>query len=127
VILLDSDVMIDVLRKHPPAVAWANSLLDEEVVLPGVVVMELVQGCHSSGQLGVLLRTLRPFRQLWPSESDCTDALASLITLRLSDSLSLTDALIAHTALGRDLPLHTFNQNHFAKIPGLRTVQPYKR
>ena len=46
-ILLDTDVMIDLLRKYPPAVAWLGSIGEEEVVLPGFVVMELIQGCRN--------------------------------------------------------------------------------
>jgi predicted nucleic acid-binding protein len=33
-ILLDTDVMIDVLRRYPPAVAWLESLGNEEIRLP---------------------------------------------------------------------------------------------
>lgn len=126
-ILLDSDVMIDVLRKHPPAVEWAGSVRDQEVVLPGIVVMELVQGCRSGGQLQVLLKAIKPFRQLWPSEVDCQNALQSLLALRLSDGLLITDSLIAQTAIGHGVSLHTFNIKHFAKIRGLQTIQPYNR
>ena len=43
--LLDSDVMVDVLRNHPPAVAWLNGLSSTPVSLPGIVAMELLQGC----------------------------------------------------------------------------------
>ncbi|MGE0887360.1 MAG: type II toxin-antitoxin system VapC family toxin [Blastocatellales bacterium] len=42
-ILLDSDVMIDLFRRFPPAVEWFGSLsADEEIALPGFVVMELI-------------------------------------------------------------------------------------
>lgn len=34
-ILLDTDVMIDLLRQYPPSVAWLDSLGEEEIVLPG--------------------------------------------------------------------------------------------
>ena len=33
--ILDSDIMIDLLRQHPPAVAWLDSLGEEEIILPG--------------------------------------------------------------------------------------------
>jgi predicted nucleic acid-binding protein len=41
-ILLDSDIMIDFLRKYPPAINWLSSLEDEKIALPGYVVMELI-------------------------------------------------------------------------------------
>lgn len=46
-ILLDTDIVIDLLRNYPPALAWLVSLDDEEIVLPGFVVMELIQGCRT--------------------------------------------------------------------------------
>jgi len=49
-ILLDTDVMVDLLRQYPTAVAWLDSLGDDEVVLPGYVVMELIQGCSSKAE-----------------------------------------------------------------------------
>ena len=41
-VLLDTDVMIDILRQFPPAVSWLDSLNDEQIVLPGFVIMELI-------------------------------------------------------------------------------------
>ena len=46
-ILLDSDVMIDLLRQYPAAISWFDTLNDDEtLLLPGYVVMELIQGCE---------------------------------------------------------------------------------
>lgn len=40
-ILLDSDVLIGLLRKYPPAVEWFELLdEDEELMVSGYVVME---------------------------------------------------------------------------------------
>ena len=41
-IIADSDVIIDFLRQYPPAIQWLTSLGDEEIALPGYVVMELI-------------------------------------------------------------------------------------
>lgn len=40
--LLDTDILIDVQRGHPPALAWFSSLT-EVPYLPGFVAMELLQ------------------------------------------------------------------------------------
>jgi hypothetical protein len=45
-ILVDTDVMVDIMRRHSPAVAWLDSLGAEEVGIPGLVAMELLQGCR---------------------------------------------------------------------------------
>ena len=46
-LLVDTDVMIDVMRNHTPAINWLQTLHQEQVDLPGLVVMELLQGCQN--------------------------------------------------------------------------------
>jgi hypothetical protein len=46
-ILVDTDVMVDIMRRHPPSVAWLDSLGTEVVGIPGLVAMELLQGCRN--------------------------------------------------------------------------------
>ena len=53
-ICVDTDVMIDILRRYAPAVAWLRSRGAEELALPGLVAMELLQDVvigQSSGAL----------------------------------------------------------------------------
>jgi predicted nucleic acid-binding protein len=45
-ILVDTDVMVDVMRRHAPAVTWLDSLGTEAIGIPGLVAMELLQGCR---------------------------------------------------------------------------------
>ncbi len=47
-ILLDTDVMIDILCGYQPAIEWLTSVSDQEIGLPGLVVMELLQGCQNA-------------------------------------------------------------------------------
>ena len=44
-IMLDSDVLIDLLRKHPPAVAWFDALQEDDFI-PGI---QTVQPYSKSG------------------------------------------------------------------------------
>jgi len=43
---LDTDILIDVQRGHPPALAWFADLIELPFV-PGFVVMELVQDARN--------------------------------------------------------------------------------
>ncbi|NJO82269.1 MAG: type II toxin-antitoxin system VapC family toxin [Blastochloris sp.] len=124
-ILLDTDIMIDVLRKYPPALAWLTSLGSTELMLPGIVVMELIQGCRNKAEQDQLLRDVGGYRTAWSSPSAGDHALQDFVSFRLSHNLGLLDALIAHTAIELRAPLHTFNQKHYAAITALTTVQPY--
>ena len=126
-IVLDTDVMIDILRRHPPAISWLTSLGDELIALPGYVVMELVQGSRTKNEQDKLMRALSGYKVTWPAEESCNTALASFAQYNLSHNLGVIDALIAHTDLELAAPLHTFNQKHYAPIADLATVQPYVR
>jgi len=127
-ILLDSDLMIDLLRQYPPAIQWFDTLAEEEeIVLPGLVVMELIQGCSNKTEPGRLQQQLANYGTVWPAPEDCQRALEVFIQYRLSHHAGLLDVLIGQTAVALGLPLHTFNQKHYAFIPNLMTVQPYTK
>lgn len=75
-ILLDSDVMIDLLRQYPPAMQWFNGLdEDEEVALPGYVVMERLQGCGNKREQERIESAVAPYGTVWPLPADCNRAL----------------------------------------------------
>ena len=74
-LLLDTDVMIDVLRGHPPAVAWLGTVHTEVIALPGYVAMELIQGCRDHQEQRDLLRELRRYKMVWPQPEACDRAL----------------------------------------------------
>ena len=126
-ILLDTDIMVDLLRGYPAAVEWLRSLGDEEVCLPGYVVMELLEGAPDKAAMDSLRRALEPYLVRWPDEEACGRALAVYAEARLSHGLSAFDALIGETAKALGLPLHTFNEKHYSAIPGLATFAPYPR
>ena len=127
-ILLDSDVLIDLLRKYPPAVEWFDTLHeDEELVVSGYVVMELIQGCRNKAEQDRVRHELAACGVVWLSPTDCDRALEVFAAHRLSHSAGLLDALIGQTAVALGVPLHTFNQRHYSFIPGIQTVQPYPK
>lgn len=126
-VILDSDVMIDLLRRHSPAVTWLASLDEEEIGLPGFVVMELLQGCSNKSEQDEVEKVLTGCEVLWPLPETCGEALEVFARYHLSHGVGLLDALIGQTAVALNLPLHTFNRKHYAAIPGLVTVEPYAR
>lgn len=123
--LADSDIMVDISRGHPPAVAWLASLGGTPLALPGLVVMELLQGCQNLAEQQRVGRLIRNFVRHWATATDCERALRDFATFRLSHGLDLIDALIGATAVGLGEPLATFNVKHYGVIAGLQTIQPY--
>ena len=125
-LLLDTDVLIDVQRGHPPALAWFAGLTDLPSV-PGLVVMEMIQDAGNARQVRQALRLTSPLPIVWPTPSDCDRALSDFTAYHLSHRLGLLDSLIAACAIGLSAVLCTFNAKHFQVVPGLTTHQPYER
>ena len=123
-LLLDTDILIDIQRGHPPAVAWFDGL-DEVPSIPGLVAMELIQGAKDTKQVRDARRLVAPLPVVWPTEADCQRALTDFAALHLTEGLGLLDSLIAACAIGLSASLCTFNAKHYAMIPGLTIEQPY--
>jgi predicted nucleic acid-binding protein len=124
--VLDTDVLIDVQRGHPAAVAWFTGLTEVPSV-SGLFVMELIQGAKNAKQVRDALRLTAPLPVVWPTAADCQRALADFTAFHLSHNLGLLDALIAACAVGLSAELCTFNDKHYRVVPGLTTSQPYTR
>jgi predicted nucleic acid-binding protein len=122
--LLDTDVLIDFLRAYPPAVAWLTNY-SSPIGVPGLVAMELIQGCHNLPEQQRVERELRRFLIHWPSLTDCQRAYQDFASCWLSNNLGMLDALIGQTAVGLGETLATFNVKHYGLIAGLNTLQPY--
>jgi len=125
-ILLDSDVLIDLLRKYSPAVRWFDALPeDEELMVSGYVVMEVIQGCQNKAEQERVQHEIGAYGVVWLSPKDCDSALEVFAAYRLSHNAGLLDVLIGQTAVALGVPLLTFNQRHYSFIPGIQTAQPY--
>ena len=123
---LDTDILIDVQRGHPPAIAWFAGLTELPCV-PGFVVMELVQDARNNREVEQALNLVAPLPVVWPTASDCTRALSDFSTYHLSHGLGLIDSLVAACAVGLSATLFTFNDKHYRSVPGLVTTPPYAR
>lgn len=126
-ITLDTDVMVDLLRRYPPALAWSDTARGEKAVLSGLVVMEVIEGCSNLRDQERVQRELSGYLIAWPSEQSCQEALRVFTQSHLSRGLGIIDALIGQTAVQLGAPLYTFNEKYYACIPGLRVVKPYEK
>jgi predicted nucleic acid-binding protein len=124
--LLDRDILIDIQRGHPAAVAWFAALTTLPAV-PGLVVMELIQDARNGAEVRQARGLVAPLTVVWPTEADCDRALSDFSMYLLSHGLGLLDSLIGACAIGRSATLCTYNVKHYRPIPGLATEQPYVR
>ncbi len=126
-IICDTDIMIDILRGHPAAITWFDTIRDETVALPGIVMMELLQCCRSKAEQQRLQKFFRNSPILWPSAEACSKALKHFAANYFSHGIGILDALIAETSVEARYPLHTFNQKHYLPHPLLKIKLPYAR
>src|SRR5216684_112698 len=97
--VVNTDVMIDVQRGHPPALAWFASLT-EVPVIPGIVVMELIQDARNAKEIQQALKLTAPLKIVWPTDADYALALSLFTSYHLSHGLGLLDSLIGASAIG---------------------------
>jgi tRNA(fMet)-specific endonuclease VapC len=125
-LLLDSDVLIEVQRGRQEAKEWLQDLSDQ-VALPAAVAWEMLYGSRDKQELQKSERFLNSFavEQLTSADSALVQQL--VVDHLLSSGLSLPDYLIAAQAISRGATLITFNTKHFQVIPILKISKPYER
>jgi predicted nucleic acid-binding protein len=122
--LLDTAVVVDVLRGYPPAVAW----LDQQghLGVSTVVWLEIIQGASDRRAEQVALRLLQRFERIDATTADVDWALHQLLRFHLSHGLDAMDALIAAASYRLSLPLYTRNIKHFTPLLGSFAQKPYE-
>src|ERR1051326_5864216 len=114
--------MVDIRRGFPPAVGWLGGL-SERPGLPGLVLMELVEGCRDARDVQALMRAIAPFRLYWLTDAHQERAIDTYTRAHLSHGLGLLAALIGECAVGFSAVLCTFNVRHYQAVPGQRRSQ----
>lgn len=116
--LLDTGILVDVLRRHRGAIGYVASLGEWAYSL--VSAMELVAGARGRTEIRDLEFFLSEFRQISLSEFIGIVGYGIMRDYHPSHGLDPADALIAATAITEELTLATTNPKHFKSIEGLR-------
>lgn len=123
-VLLDSDMLIDHLRGYALARRYLQRFEAGEAqgYLSAISIAELATG--QMRQEGAEVKIRRLLALFTPINLDFVIAWRGG-EIRRQYGTRLADALIAATALMRNLPLSTRNLRHFTPIDGLRVEKPY--
>lgn len=121
--LLDTSVVVDVLRQHPPAKAWLSSTSD--LGITQIVQLEVVEGAHNRIEQQRAIRLLKRFEQVDVISADMDWAMEQLVRYKLSHNVGMMDCLIASVSQRMDVPLFTINLKHFTPILGAMAQKPY--
>lgn len=121
-ILLDTTVLIDVLRGHRPALDYLRSL-DEPPACSEITRVELMRGLRHPERDAAegLMRAVR-----WSAVDEHIARRAGALgrTWRRSHSLATSDLIIAATANELGVPLATSNTKHYPMFPELAPPYP---
>ncbi len=123
--ILDTSVLIDLLRAFPAATDWFAGLGRQRLAITPVVWMETIQGAVNREKRDQAIRFLRQFRIEHPTEDDNRWAMRQTARFYLSHSIHLQDAMIASVAARLAVPLYTTNLKHFQPLPTIDAKKPY--
>jgi predicted nucleic acid-binding protein len=123
--ILDTSILIDLLRAFPPATSWFAGLGRQRLAITPVVWMETVQGATDRVKRAQAIRFLRRFHIEHPTEDDNRWAMRQTARFHLSHGIQLQDAMIASVAARLGVPLYTTNLKHFQPLPAVDASKPY--
>lgn len=126
--LLDTSILIDILRKDPVALSWYRTQGDDPQTVLGITPiawMETVSGGYDKLSRIRIVKSLRNFdiENLTPMDFDWARDMQ--LRYQLSHGDGILDCLIAAPCARLRVPLYTLNLKHFAPILGSLTAQPY--
>ena len=124
-VLIETTILVDVLRGKPKAITRVNNLQTEGRWVSVVTFFELLTGCRNRREQSAVTQEMEGYRILFLTEDVSRGALAWFERFHLSHGVGFLDSLIGATALQRDLPIATLNVKHFQSFPGLRVERPY--
>lgn len=125
-VVVDTSVWIEFFHKpNSPAKQAVDALIDRDrVVLVGVVLAELLQGCRTQGEAETIFSNLSGLQFLETSFRTWrrTGDLGSVL-LRQGITIPLSDLIIAALALEHNCPVFTLD-THFLQIRGVKLYRP---
>lgn len=117
--LLDTNILIELIKSKPSRVKGFFDSLEGKVVLPYVASGELIQGARDKNELKKIMSLLGSFEIDWGGREVSKKTQEILIMYTLKNGLDLWDAQIAAIAISGEFTLVSLNMKHFRMIEGL--------
>ena len=109
--VVDTTVLVHLLRHQANAFNWLNSQTDQLSVTP-MSWLEIMFGSGSKARQQQGLNLLNRFSMEFLVESDMRWAMQQMQTYRLSHCIGIMDCLIASVSYRLQVPLYTHNLKH---------------
>jgi predicted nucleic acid-binding protein len=121
--LLDTAVVVDLLRGHPPAKAWL--LQQGSIGVTPIVWLEILEGAKNLQAQRRAVEVLQHFDREELVASDYDWAIKKSLGLKLSHNVGVWDCLIGSVANRLRVPLYTTNLKHFRHLLEDLARKPY--
>jgi predicted nucleic acid-binding protein len=115
--------LVDLVRKHPPALTWIAS--QEQPGVCSIVWLEMLLGAQNKQDQQKALKLLQSFEKMDVEIVDMDWAITSLLKYGLSHNVGALDCLIASVSHRLQMPLYTRNLKHFTPLIGPLAQSPY--
>lgn len=121
--ILDTTVIIHLLRRYKPALAWLNST--QVYGVTSTTWMEVMEGTTGKANQTHSKGILDQFETLYLTAVDQQWAMNQLERFQFSHHIGMNDCLIAAVAHRLGIPLYTHNLKDMTPLIGALAVKPY--
>ena len=123
--IIETNVIVDLLRNYPPAVKWITAQSHPTMGITPFVWMEVIEGGENKVERLRSAQLLRRFSMIYPEQSDLDWAMQQQMAYQLSHGVDSMDCLIASVSHRLQIPLYTHNLKHFVPLLGGLAQKPY--
>lgn len=123
--IVETTVLVDLLRNHPPAIAWYSAQTQAALGITPIIWMEVIGGGQTKAKRLQAAKMLRQFGMVYLTQVDFDWAMQAQMRYELSHGVGMMDCLIASVSHQLQLPLFAHNLKHFQPLLGNLAQAPY--
>jgi predicted nucleic acid-binding protein len=123
--LIETSVIVDVIRRYLPALAWLHAQNQPELGITPIIWMEVIAGGDNKLERQRAARFMAAFEMIYLNRADLDWAMEAQMRYELSHGVGMIDCLIASVSHRLQLPLYTHNLKYFAPLLGDLAQNPY--
>jgi predicted nucleic acid-binding protein len=121
--IVDTTVVVHLLRRYQPALAWFNN--QQIYGVTSITWMEVMEGATRKSNQTQAKAILSQFELLFVTTIDQQWAMQQLERFQFSHHIGMNDCFIASVAYRLNLPLYTHNLKDMTPLIGNLAVKPY--
>jgi predicted nucleic acid-binding protein len=123
--VLETTVLVDLLRQHSPAAYWFQSQTQTTFGITPIIWMEVIGGGPNKIKRLQAAKLMQQFEMIYLMQADLDWAMEQQMLYELRFGVGMMDCLIASVCNRLQLPLYTHNLKHFVPLLDDLAQKPY--